>query len=212
MAGPVLAAQLLLQTQSTTKLSLLRSMVFAAPFYLWLAIFSVQPHKEERFMYPAYPLLTFNAAITLHTLLHYIGHAAKKSVVGRLPATVRAALVIVSLSTFVLIGCLRTFGTVTAYRAPLQVYKPLQAPERQNLTGSVCLGKEWYRFPSSYHLPSSMRARFVRSEFRGLLPGQFAEDGGFYGLRPTWSIPFGMNDQNIEDPSKYVSGSCNREV
>ena len=25
------------------------------PIYLWLAIFSLQPHKEERFMYPIYP-------------------------------------------------------------------------------------------------------------------------------------------------------------
>ena len=37
-----------------------------APLYLWLGIFSLQPHKEERFMFPAYPLLCFNAAVTLY--------------------------------------------------------------------------------------------------------------------------------------------------
>jgi alpha-1,2-mannosyltransferase len=36
------------------------------PLYLWLGILSLQPHKEERFMFPAYPLLCFNAAVTLY--------------------------------------------------------------------------------------------------------------------------------------------------
>lgn len=38
------------------------------PFYLWLAILTAQAHKEERFMFPAYPLLCFNAAVTLYLL------------------------------------------------------------------------------------------------------------------------------------------------
>jgi alpha-1,2-mannosyltransferase len=37
-----------------------------APFYLWFAILTLQPHKEERFMFPAYPLICFNAAVTLY--------------------------------------------------------------------------------------------------------------------------------------------------
>lgn len=37
-----------------------------APLYLWLVILSAQNHKEERFMYPAYPLICFNAAVTLY--------------------------------------------------------------------------------------------------------------------------------------------------
>jgi alpha-1,2-mannosyltransferase len=36
-----------------------------APFYLWLAIFTMQPHKEERFMFPAYPFLCFNACVSI---------------------------------------------------------------------------------------------------------------------------------------------------
>ncbi|BEI92503.1 uncharacterized protein CcaverHIS019_0501310 [Cutaneotrichosporon cavernicola] len=36
-----------------------------APFYLWLAIFVTQPHKEERFMFPAYPFLCFNACVSI---------------------------------------------------------------------------------------------------------------------------------------------------
>ena len=36
------------------------------PMYVWIGILSAQPHKEERFMFPAYPLICFNAAVTLY--------------------------------------------------------------------------------------------------------------------------------------------------
>ena len=35
------------------------------PFYLWFGVLSLQPHKEERFGFPAFPLICFNAALTL---------------------------------------------------------------------------------------------------------------------------------------------------
>lgn len=37
-----------------------------APFYLWLAILTAQAHKEERFLFPAYPLLCFNSAVSVY--------------------------------------------------------------------------------------------------------------------------------------------------
>ena len=38
----------------------------------------------------------------------------------------------------------------------------------------VCLGDEWHRFPSSFHLPApAYRLAFVKSGFRGLLPRPF---------------------------------------
>lgn len=39
-----------------------------APLYLWVSILTVQAHKEERFMFPAYPLICFNAAVTVYLL------------------------------------------------------------------------------------------------------------------------------------------------
>lgn len=38
------------------------------PLYLWAAILTAQAHKEERFMFPAYPLICFNAAVTVYLL------------------------------------------------------------------------------------------------------------------------------------------------
>jgi len=42
------------------------------PFYTWIGIMSIQPHKEERFMYPVYPLVCFNAAVTTFLLRGWI--------------------------------------------------------------------------------------------------------------------------------------------
>lgn len=36
-----------------------------APLYLWLGIFVPQPHKEERFLYPVYPIICLAAAVGL---------------------------------------------------------------------------------------------------------------------------------------------------
>ena len=38
------------------------------PLYVWIGIFTVQPHKEERFMYPVFPLVCFNAAVMTYLL------------------------------------------------------------------------------------------------------------------------------------------------
>ena len=45
----------------------------------------------------------------------------------------------------------------------------------------MCAGKEWYRFPSHFHLPHGMRFKFIKSRFNGLLPHYFAEASGGAG-------------------------------
>src|SRR4051812_25938090 len=60
-ALPLLLFQHLIRQKSISKQTLLRGAVFVSPLYLWLGIFTLQPHKEERFMYPAYPALALNA-------------------------------------------------------------------------------------------------------------------------------------------------------
>lgn len=39
-----------------------------APFYVWLGILTLQSHKEERFMFPVYTILAFNAAVTMYLI------------------------------------------------------------------------------------------------------------------------------------------------
>ncbi|KAH0403170.1 glycosyltransferase family 22 protein, partial [Aureobasidium melanogenum] len=191
--------------QPIFKQSYLRGVFFLTPFYLWLAIFTLQPHKEERFMYPIYPALGFNAALGAHILLTWLGTSNPRSLIAMIPAKLRlffAALCFIAAVDF---GLWRTVGMITAYNAPLSVYAPLREPGVSQPGDNVCLGKEWYRFPSSYHLPTGVSAKFVKSEFRGLLPGDFSQADSGFGLYPgAWLIPSGMNDENIEDPSKYT--------
>ena len=81
------------------------------------------------------------------------------------------------------------------------------APIKQfNLT--LCLGKEWYRFPGHYLVPDGVRVDFVKSEFDGALPGHFEEgkggDGAFWWRDGTRRASEGLNDLNRETPGFYV--------
>lgn len=157
-------------------------------------------------MYPAYPFLALNAAIAFHIILAYIGSSNRKELIGRISPGVKLIIALIPVFLATNISLLRTFGMVTAYNAPLQIFQPLENPEVAARGDYVCLGKEWYRFPSSFFLPDNKRAKFIKSEFVGLLPGEFREEAEGRGPRPgTWMMPFGMNDQNQEDLGKYVS-------
>lgn len=50
------------------------------------------------------------------------------------------------------------------------------------------------------HFISSWQLHFIQSEFKGQLPQPFAS-----GPLPTQIIPAHMNDQNLEEPTRYVS-------
>ncbi|PQK17306.1 hypothetical protein BB8028_0007g05010 [Beauveria bassiana] len=188
----------------------LRAIVFLAPFYMWLGIFTMQPHKEERFMYPVYPFLALNASMSLHILLSALGNANKKSLIGMIPARLKLFGVVMVMFLSLDVSLSRIYGIYEAYSAPLKVYSPLWGDSNgdEALGGesdNVCFGKEWYRFPSSYFLPRDMHAKFIPSEFRGLLPGEFSEaETGFGFWSGTWLPTNGLNDRNEEDPGKYV--------
>lgn len=71
---------------------------------------------------------------------------------------------------------------------------------------NVCYGKEWYRYPSSFFLPSSnrYRMRFIRSEFRGQLPKLYESDDSNFGRLKTRIIHGDFNDLNKEELSRYI--------
>ena len=205
VAGPLLIVQYISRDANTSNFTLFRNAFFIMPFYIWLGIFSLQAHKEERFMYPVYPFLALNAALSLHAILAYLGSSDAKRLVGKIPAKLKLAVITSVMLLAVDAGALRTSGLFTAYRAPLRIYSPLFGSEMASPEKTLCLGKEWHRFPSSYFLPNGMHAKFIKSEFDGLLPGEFKEANVGFGFFPgTWLVPPGMNDQNIADPGKYV--------
>ncbi|KAI5301071.1 mannosyltransferase [Ascosphaera pollenicola] len=204
-AAPLLIFQSLVRPQKTTKQTLIRTFTFITPFYMWLAIFTAQPHKEERFMYPLYPFLGLNASISLHIVISYVVSDDKKELIGRIPLKLKLGVTASALLFATSLSVLRTAGMMSAYNAPLRVLNPLHDTDIAQDGSAVCFGKEWYRFPSSFHLPDGMQGKFIKSEFKGLLPGEFArgdDDDIFHGSSV---VPEGMNDLNIEDPGKYVS-------
>lgn len=201
-AAPLLILQALLRPRAI-KEKLPPSITLVSPFYTWLAIFILQPHKEERFMYPAYPFLALNAAIAFDVILSCVGNPSGWN--RHIPPRLRLFGVLGFVLFTVNIGLLRIFGIVTAYNAPLNVYRTLDNPGMGEPGDSVCFGKEWYRFPSSFLLPDNIRAKFLKSEFRGLLPGEFADGPNIPTLLEGIStVPSGMNDRNQEDRGKYV--------
>lgn len=108
-----------------------------APFYLWLGLLSSQPHKEERFMFPAYTAMCLNAAVGLELgiglaeramlwLSSQTAQAHEKKTKSPfslvyLPSLASLMVLLIS-STF---AFLRIGGTVSAYHAPFTVLSPL---------------------------------------------------------------------------------------
>lgn len=73
----------------------------------------------------------------------------------------------------------------------------------------LCLGKEWYRYQSSFLVPDEVEIRWVKSDFGGILPKNWIDErngrgGGLWG-RSTDKIPTEMNNRNLEETSRYVS-------
>jgi len=208
LAMPLLLQQYLSRSDNTARATHLRGLVISSPFYLWLAIFTLQPHKEERFMYPAYPALAVNASIACFLILSRLNSTDKGDLINIIPIRLRFTLISGIVLSALAFSALRIVGTMQAYSAPLSIYKPLHDVGIARTGDTVCLGKEWYRFPSHYLLPEGVKAKFIKSEFDGLLPGEFQQGVSAEGtdkFAGAWLAPTGMNDENREDPGKYTS-------
>ena len=183
-----------------------QALLLVFPFFLWLAIFTAQPHKEERFMYIVYGSLAVNAAVSIDAIMQVGSRVLPRwSWIGKI---VVAAVLMV----YAALSVMRTSALISYYGAPMKVYDRVHelTPQVPTADGgkysNVCVGREWYRFPSSYFLRDDQRLKFIASGFDGLLPGEFAEDSnGVWDWRSgTHVVPSGMNNRNEADPSKIV--------
>ncbi|XP_062894824.1 alpha-1,2-mannosyltransferase ALG9 isoform X1 [Mobula hypostoma] len=177
-----------------------------SPMYIWILIFFTRPHKEERFLFPIYPLFCLCGAVALSALqksYHFLFQRYRPE-----HYTVSSSwLALGTVSLFGLLSISRSVALFRGYHAPLDLYPEFHriatdpsthtVPEGRPV--NVCVGKEWYRFPSSFLLPDNWQLQFVASEFRGQLPKPFAK-----GRKATRIHPTDMNDQNREEPSRYV--------
>ncbi|XP_069597994.1 alpha-1,2-mannosyltransferase ALG9 isoform X1 [Ranitomeya imitator] len=177
-----------------------------APMYIWILIFFTRPHKEERFLFPIYPLICLCGAIALSALqkcYHFLFQRYRLE-----HYTVSSNwLAIGTVLLFALLSFSRSIALFRGYHAPLDLYPefyriakdPAIHTVPESKTVNVCVGKEWYRFPSNFLLPENWQLQFIESEFRGQLPKPYGK-----GRRATSTHPKDMNDQNLEETSRYV--------
>ena len=165
-----------------------RLLLILSGLYLWVGFFSCIPHKEERFMFPVYPLLCFAAALAIATSSRLLCALLPSRLAGRRLRFTLAGGVVALCAT---ISAMRAAGQVIYYGAPLRLYSELHAemarvtalaPSSSTTTHDssppplvVCTGNERYRFPSSFFLPRGSILAFVRDGFRGQLPAPYME-------------------------------------
>ncbi|KAL1449682.1 hypothetical protein WDU94_002167 [Cyamophila willieti] len=155
-----------------------------APFYLWFTVLTIQPHKEERFMFPIYPLISLHGAITVDAIqkIFYKILSLCRFVSTRRHYLRYTSAVWFSFVLFYGILCMsRIVLLYKGYGSPvMNTYFELSQLDARFANSSlvergevinVCMGKEWYRYPSSFFLPNDKwNVSFIKSEFRGQLP------------------------------------------
>ena len=108
---------------------------------------------------------------------------------------------------FISLSASRAVSLTRNYGATLQVYSYLSGSELQSSQidhagkekVNICVGKEWYRFPSNFFLPSERyQLQFLKSGFGGQLPKPYSP------LNGTYIIPTGFNNLNKEEVDRYV--------
>ena len=67
------------------------------------------------------------------------------------------------------------------------------------------MGKEWYRFPSNFFLPSNnWNVKFIKSEFKGQLPQPYLTEKA----HATATERPNFNNLNLEELDRYVKVKC----
>lgn len=181
-----------------------------SPMYIWILIFFTRPHKEERFLFPIYPLISLAAAASVDYLQKAYARLRNSKRKSIHYTECSYLLAVVFCAVFGVISLSRLFALYHGYHAPLDVYgefqqKVLTAIEEDSKLSetpvNVCVGKEWYRFPGNFFLPlDNWRLQFIKSEFRGQLPKPYGP-----GPRATQEFPAHMNDLNAEEPTRYIN-------
>ncbi|KAJ2935635.1 hypothetical protein H1R20_g1457, partial [Candolleomyces eurysporus] len=199
-----------------------------APFYLWLLILTIQPHKEERFMFPSYPLLCFNAAMTVYLMRGWLEVAFIK--VTKSPYQASRTTMFRNFTFSIIVGTIvislaRIVALYKYYHAPMGVafnFQMHELPRLLNDTGLLPV------YPAN--LPEDEQPSIdltAIQEFNLTLcygkewhrfPGHFLVPNGvqvgfikseFDGLLPGhFALPPndqpGFNDLNLEEPSHHV--------
>jgi len=174
--------------------------ILLLPMYLWFAIVVPRPHKEERFLFPIYPILCFGAVLTADVLVQAVSAMLQQVSKMQTTPTHRSIMHGLLLVPMAALSCLRILALKKYYVAPLSIYAALHSSSDSGNRQFVCTCGEWYRFPSSFTLPPNHELAFLGSSFKGQLPQPFSKHGSLKVSQESLQ-PF--NDQNQHEPARY---------
>lgn len=175
-------------------------LVLASPIYIWLGFMSLQPHKEERFLYPVYTLICLAAAATVEMIPDMALRGRRSSQDSTLYMALKICRPLI-LGIILVASYSRTTSLLNGYSAPMKVLSYLPSPTKgasalQKDT-TVCIGSEWHRFPSSFFLPSPMHnVQWLDDGFKGLLPMPFNISVGGTAATPPYFNKFNKASVN----------------
>lgn len=185
-------------------------LVFVSPIYIWLSFMSLQPHKEERFLYPVYTLMCLAAAAMVEMLPELVSKDRRSSEDSTLFMALKVFRPLI-LGIILVTSYSRVTSLVNGYSAPLKVLTYLPSAT-QNMGAAhkdiiVCIGSEWHRFPSSFFLPSpAYKVQWLDDGFKGLLPIPFNSSIGGTAAAPSY-----FNKLNKASAEQYITDvdACN---
>jgi len=207
------------------------AIMLSIPAIVWILILLSRPHKEERFMYPIYPLIAFSAAYTILSTCDLVGGLVNVMLGESPPLSIcdllddddsdynrniimnskfttrfKFACIGVLILIFFSLGFSRIASNKINYGGYIDIWKDIPEVvknDHQNI--NICTGGEWYYFPSHFFLPTHVQLHFIYDNFHGQLPQYFAIKNGTFSepLQP-------FNDKNKEEKSRYIeTNECN---
>uniref|UniRef100_A0A7S0E6U3 Mannosyltransferase n=1 Tax=Hanusia phi TaxID=3032 RepID=A0A7S0E6U3_9CRYP len=203
------------EQNAKTKDELFKSIILLSSAHLWIAFFSCLAHKEERFIFAVYPIIALSAGLSLCDIsvlyLRLFPSTPVASGNNRTPShrlRLDKVLQMLTLVVFLFVSFSRLLLAVKGFTAPFRVWDQVayvQVPPSLKAPLKLCVGKEWYRFPSHFFVEGNWTTvRFIRSKFDGQLPGLFPESpdslwGRVEGAR---SEDETFNSRNLQDESR----------
>ncbi|KAK9046446.1 hypothetical protein V6N11_052333 [Hibiscus sabdariffa] len=174
-------------------------LIVVSPLYIWLAFMSLQSHKEERFLYPVYPLVCLAASAVIESFPDLVRDKYSpydKSTIVVIAKVLRPG----ALCLILCASHARTFSLINGYAAPFEVYKILDHYDDAGTGSVLCVGSEWHRFPSSFFVPDFIgEVRWINDGFQGLLPFPFNATLGGTSAAPPY-----FNDKNKASHEQYL--------
>ncbi|KAJ1725862.1 mannosyltransferase [Coemansia biformis] len=176
------------------------------PFHLTLAVFSIQPHKEERFLSIVYPHMCFCAAAAL-TLVRPLGAwvATMLGTTSMATAMTGGALRrwrtgYIVLAAAAALGVLRMAALSVYYTAPMKVFAGL-APPGSEVPGLLPLGVSIKALFAPKVLPASRQSQLTQPGLRSATDGNAEREvcmgAGWYWFPSSYWLPPGYRLQFV---------------